>query len=235
MSITMRETASAESTGPYTPDESAQAAPAPEPTAYERATTLCDLGRWADAAGAAAEAATDEPRNADVWCLTSRAQLGLARPAAALHAARVASSLDATADEPHRLASLALAELGRDDEAAEAAEQATRCAPGSWQAHAFLARCLATAGERLPEASRAAEQARELGPDEAGPHVAVGLVALASGRRQDATSAFCAAIGADPQCFEAHSQLALLAAASSSRRPALPRLGGMLRRGTRRS
>lgn len=244
MSITAHEAGSPEWAGPEAPHESAgapaaqepaaQEPAAHEPTAHERASTLCDLGRWADAATAAAEAATAEPRSAAVWCLTSRAQLGLARPAAALHAARVASSLDAGADEPHRLASLALGELGRHDEAAEAAIEATRCAPHSWQAHAFLARCLASAGERLPEAGRAAEQARELGPDESGPHVAVGLVALASGRRQDATSAFCAAIGADPQCFEAHSQLALLAADAPSRRPTLPRLGGILRRSARR-
>lgn len=195
-----------------------------------RAATLCDLGRWADAATAAGEAIAAKPRDLEAWCLMSRAQLGLDRPRAALQAARTASSLDAGAEEPHRLASLAFAELGLEAEAADAAAAATRCAPESWQAHARLARCLAALSDRIPDARRAAERALVLGPTEAGPHLAVGTVALAAGRRHDATSAFCTALGVDPQCFEAHSQLALLEAQESPKRSVLTRLSLSLRR-----
>jgi tetratricopeptide (TPR) repeat protein len=198
--------------------------------AGRRADVLCDLRRWADAAVASGELITADPRSPQAWCVMSRAQLGLGRARAALEAARTASSLDPSAEEPHRFASLALGELGLEVQAAEAAAEATRCAPGSWQAHARLACCLAALRNRIPEARRAAERARALGPAESGPHLAVGTVALAAGRRHDATSAFCAALGADPQCFEAHNQLALLAAEGGVRRAPWIRLGPALRR-----
>ena len=140
----------------------------------------------------------------------ARAQLGLGRARAALQAAQTAGALDPRAEEPHHLSSLALEHLGLEAEAASAAEDATRTAPKSWRAYARLARCLAALSDRLPEAFQAAERARALAPEEPGPHLAVGAVALAAGRPADATSAYCAALGADPQCFEAHSHLASL-------------------------
>ena len=151
-------------------------------------------------------------------------------PGAALEAARTASSLDPSAEEPHRFASLALGELGLEADAADAAAEATRCAPHSWQAHARLACALAALRNRIPDARRAAERARTLGPAEPGPHLAVGTVALAAGRRHDARSAFCAALGADPQCFEAHNQLALLGAGGQLGRAPWLWLGPALRR-----
>ena len=190
--------------------------PRPEPTPQERAETLCDLARWSDAAGAAQEAVTAAPRDPAAWCVSARAQLGLGRAQAALQAARTAGTLDPRAEEPHHLSSLALEQLGLEAEAVGAAEAATRAAPQSWRAHARLARCLAALSDRLPEALQAAERSRALAPGESGPHLAVGMVALASGRPADATSAYCAALGADPQCFEAHSRLASL----SDARPA---------------
>lgn len=200
--------------------------PRPEATPQQRAETLCDLARWSDAASAAQEAVAAAPRDPAAWCVSARAQLGLGRAQSALQAARTAGSLDPRAEEPHHLTSLALEQLGREAEAAGAAEQATRAAPQSWRAHARLARCLAALSDRLPEALQAAERSRVLGPEESGPHLAVGAVALASGRPADATSAYCAALGVDPQCFEAHSRLASL----SDARPARARR----RRGLRR-
>ena len=193
--------------------------------AGQRAAVLCDLRRWADAAAASGAMITADPRSPDAWCLMSRAQLGLGRARAALEAARTASRLDPSAEEAHRFTSLALGELGLEAEAAEAAAEATRCAPDSWQAHACLACSLAALRHRLPDARRAAERARALGPAEPGPHLAVGAVALAAGRRRDARSAFCAALGMDPQCFEAHRQLARLGARSRASRAPWLRLG----------
>ncbi len=208
---------------------------APDPDAGQRATVLCDLRRWTDAAVTSGEMMTANPRSPRAWCLMSRAQLGLGRARAALEAARTASSLDPSAEEPHRFASLALGELGLGAEAAAAAVEATRCAPDSWQAHARLACSLAALRNRLPDARRAAERARALEPAEPGPHLAVGMVALAAGRRRDAKTAFCAALGADPQCFEAHNQLAVLGAGGPARRAPWLRIGSSLRRRVGRS
>ena len=190
-----------------------------QPAPLTRAETLCDLGRWSDAARAAQEAVIAAPRDPLAWCVSARAQIGLGRARAALQAAQTASALDPRAEEPHHLASLALEQLGLEAKSASAAEDATRTAPKSWRAYARLARCLAVLSDRLPEARQAAERARALAPEEPGPHLAVGAVALAAGRPSDATSAYCAALGADPQCFEAHSHLASL----GDKRPA--RLG----------
>jgi tetratricopeptide (TPR) repeat protein len=201
-----------------------------EPTPTQRAQTLCDLGRFAAAAEAASQAIADEPRNSHAWCLMAQAQLGQNRAPAALVAAQAACRLKPADEAPHRLASLVLGSLGRDDEAAAAAAQATEHAPQSWRAHARLADCLAALPDRLPEARQAAERALELEPGQPGPHLAIGRVALAAGRDTDATSAFCAAMGVDPQCVEAHSELSRLqsrdvARSWASLRLPLPRLG----------
>jgi tetratricopeptide (TPR) repeat protein len=159
-----------------------------------------------------------EPRHGEAWCLMARAQLGNERPAAALEAARAAARLMNGRAEPLRLASLALGELGRDEEATEAALQATRSEPSAWEAHARLAHCLAAFRNRLGEAREAAGRALALRPDEPGPHLAAGAVAMAAGRRTDAAAAYCAALAADPQCVEAHNQLAVVQTMGRRRR-----------------
>jgi tetratricopeptide (TPR) repeat protein len=183
----------------------------PEPP-LTRAQTLCELGRYSDAVSAVAIAISKDPRDVEAWCVMADAQLGSEKPAAALEAARTAAKLDPGHERPHRLASLALERLGRDEDAAEAALQATRCGPGSWQAHVRLAHSLAAFRARLGEAREAAERARALRPEQPEPHLALGAVALAAGQQADAASAFCAALAADPQCVEAHHQLAGLGA-----------------------
>ncbi|MEO6857885.1 MAG: tetratricopeptide repeat protein [Solirubrobacteraceae bacterium] len=179
----------------------------PEPL-LTRAQTLCELGRYTDAVSAAASAISKEPRAVEAWCVMADAQLGSEKPAAALEAARTAAKLNPGQERPHRVASLALERLGREEDAAEAALRATRCAPGSWQAHVRLAHSLAALRGRLGEAREAAERARALRPEQPEPHLALGAVALAAGERADAASAFCAALAADPQCVEAHNRLA---------------------------
>jgi tetratricopeptide (TPR) repeat protein len=218
---------------PQVTDDTASEHEVGQPTPAQRAQTLCDLGRFTAAAEAASEAIADEPRSSRAWCLMAQAQLGQDRAPAALVAAQAACRLEPADEAPHRLVSLALGSLGRDEEAAAAAVQATQHAPQSWRAHARLAHCLAALRDRLPEARQAAERALELEPGQAGPHLAIGRVALAAGRDTDATSAFCAALGVDPQCVEAHSELSRLQSrdprSSRSRahlRLALPRLMG---------
>jgi tetratricopeptide (TPR) repeat protein len=180
----------------------------PESDPLDRAETLCDLGRYTDAVAMAGQAIAEDPRDPRAWCLMARAQLGDERPSNALEAARAASKLDPKSELPHRLASVALSNLGREEEAVDAALDAAHCAPESWRAQARLARALAAIRHRLKEAAAAAVRAQALEPDDPEPHLAAGTVALASGRQSDATSAFCAALAVDPLCGEAHNQLA---------------------------
>ncbi len=186
----------------------------PEPPLI-RAQTLCELGRYADAVSAVATAISKDPRDVEAWCVMADAQLGSEKPAAALEAARTAAKLSPGDERAHRLASLALERLGREDDAAEAALRATRCGPGSWRAHVRLAHSLAAFRARLDEAREAAERARTLQPEQPEPHLALGAVALAAGQRADAAAAFCAALAVDPQCVEAHAQLAGVQAAGA--------------------
>jgi tetratricopeptide (TPR) repeat protein len=200
---------------PVRPDPSAGASLLQTP--FERAAMLCQLQRFTDATGAVSAAITEEPRNADAWCLMAEAQLGNERPAAALQAAHAAASLAPERERPRRLASVCLNRLGRDEEAVEAALEATRCEPEAWAAHAQHALSLSALRGRQADARRAAARALELAPQEPGAHLAIGGVALAAGRRAAAASAFCAAIAVDPQCLEAHQQLAAVEALGSRR------------------
>ena len=217
-------------------EETLETAPAPSPASgLERVETLCDLGRFGDAVPVAGQLIADDPRNVAAWCLMARAQLGNDRATAALSAAHAARSLDPGNDLPHRLASLALSQLGREEEAALAAREATRCAPSAWEGHARLAHCLSAFRDRLKEAQSAADRALFLMPDAPGPHLAAGAVAIADGRRGDAAAAFCAALAVDPQCGDAHNQLADLQSRGRDRKgggrrlrlslPSLPRRG----------
>jgi tetratricopeptide (TPR) repeat protein len=164
----------------------------------------------------------------------AEAQLGNERPSAALQAANAAAELAPGRELPRRLASICLGRLGRPDEAADAALEGTRCEPGSWHAHARLAESLSVFRHRLSDARHAAERARELGPDHPGPFLALGTVALAAGQRAEATSAFCAALAADPQCLEAHHRLTGVEATSTGKSPfsLWKRARGRLRRGS---
>jgi tetratricopeptide (TPR) repeat protein len=180
----------------------------PECGPLERTDTLCDLGRYGEAVAMAGQAITEDPRDPRAWCLMARAQIGDEHPARALEAARAAAKLHPESELPLRLASLALSALGREEEAIDAALDATQREPESWQAQARLARALAVIRHRLKEARAAAARAQALEPFDPEPHLAAGAVALASGKPSDATSAFCAALSLDPLCGEAHNQLA---------------------------
>jgi len=181
-----------------------------ELASLQRAQNLCELCRFPDAASELSEIIAGDPRNAHAWCLMARAQLGQDRPRAALQAARAAGSLASDQEWPRRLESMALIHLGRDDEAAEAAQHAVHLAPQRWYVHAQLAHALTHLGPRLEDARVAADRGVELGPHEAGAHIAAGAVAAADGRRLDALAAFSMALTLDPQNSVAHNELAKL-------------------------
>src|ERR1700722_4603527 len=183
----------------------------PEATLLERAQHLCGLYRFPDAATLLSQIIAREPRHAHAWCLMARAQLGQDRPRAALQAARAAAALACDQGGPRRLGSMApgylgragregmaLVRLGRDEEAADAAQDAVRLAPNRWYGHAQLAHALSHLPPRLNDARAAADRGLVLGPHEPGAHIASGAVAAADGRRMDAIAAFTAALDIDP-------------------------------------
>ena len=113
-------------------------------------------------------------------------------------------------DWPHRLASLALAALGREREAVAIAREAVRPSPNSALCHVSFAQLLAKSGSNLGEARTAAERAVTLAPNDAGSHIAVGVVAAADDRTQEATAAFHRALALEPDSSLAHNELARL-------------------------
>jgi Flp pilus assembly protein TadD len=178
----------------------------------ERARALCDLGRFDDAAPLLQRAVALEPQNADAWCLLAQAQLGRHNDEDALQAAGTALSLAPDDEWPHRLFSVALQRLGRNEESLLAAREATRVAPYAWPAFVRLAHAALADGHRSrhDEALAAAEQAVALAPHEAEPHITVGMVARARKRYKEAEAAFRTALAIDPQHSAAHNELARL-------------------------
>ncbi|HEY1777066.1 MAG TPA: hypothetical protein VGG41_12980 [Solirubrobacteraceae bacterium] len=179
-------------------------------TELQRASALCDLGRYPEAASLLAAIVATNPESFSAWCLRSRAALGLRDHATALHAAKTAIALAPDAHWPHRLASIALASLGDHPAALWHAREAVRLAPHDWRAFTNLARRLAHQPQDRSEARDAAEHALEIAPHEVEAHMAAGAVAVADGRRADADLAFRRALAIDPQHSPAHNELARL-------------------------
>ena len=196
----------------------------------ERARTLCELCRFGEAAAAVSAIISGEPRNWQAWCLMARAQIGQEQRAAGLQAALAAASLAPDQALPRRLESLALNELARHEEAAEAAAQAVRIDPDEWRNHAELAQSLSHLKSRLDEAAQAARRAVELAPRRAEPYMAAGSVALAAGDREGAAELYARALAMDPQNGAAHNELVRLRRGRTRLpRLPLPRLGRLPR------
>jgi tetratricopeptide (TPR) repeat protein len=177
----------------------------------ERATVLCELGRFSDARALLSRVVATAPDNGHAWCLMAQARLGEGDSASALEAAKRAVYYEPKLEWPYRLASAALSLAGQHRHAAKAAREAVALDPHRWQTHARLAHAMshdqATAAE-LQEAQGAAGRAVTLAPHEAAAHMAVGAVAAAAGHRLDAAGAFRRALEIDPQNSAAHHELA---------------------------
>jgi tetratricopeptide (TPR) repeat protein len=73
-----------------------------------------------------------------------------------------------------------------------------------------LGDCYATVGE-FPRAQDCYERAATLAPDEAGPYLGSGVIALQQGRLEDAELSFRVALRLDSRCSKAFSGLAMIA------------------------
>ncbi|MEV0229736.1 hypothetical protein [Nonomuraea sp. NPDC050786] len=148
-------------------------------------------------------------RSAREWCDEALARLTAGRPESALEAARRAADLDPGAEWAYRLISLAHERLGRDADAAPAAEQAVELARGSWPARLRLAAVLRRVPGRWREAVEHATLAARFAPEEPGPEVMRGDLALLRGDHTCAEQAYRAALAIDPGHPQARVNLGL--------------------------
>ncbi len=192
----------------------------------ERAQTLCELRRFADAASLASQIIAAAPRNADAWCVMAEAQLGQEQPKAALQAALAAAAGAAHSAQPQRLASIALSKLGRQEESLLAARLAAQLEPDAWEAQVQLATALAASEGKLDEAGEAAARAVELAPEQVRAHHAAGSVAAAAGKRAEAVAAYRKALSLDPLNSVAYNELARLNLDRAPTAPGAERLTG---------
>ncbi|MFC6079955.1 CHAT domain-containing protein [Sphaerisporangium aureirubrum] len=131
------------------------------------------------------------------WCVVAVARLARDQPEGALEAAGEAVERDPGGEWGHRLMSLALERLGRDSEAAVAAQDAVRLAPGSWAARLRYGSALRRAPGRWRDAWAQAQQAVRFAPEQPDPHVLIGDLALARGDFRQAATAYRTALRRD--------------------------------------
>ncbi|MCG8917136.1 tetratricopeptide repeat protein [Actinokineospora sp. PR83] len=154
------------------------------------------------------------PDNPAAWCRLAAALFDAGQPEHCLTAAKRAITLGERS-WAHRLASLALGELGRFEEAATSAGEAARRDPDDWRAHVALAEAH---GPRAPlDALAAARRAVEVAPDEARPHEVLGAAALWADERPLAKRAFTDALRLDPANTDTRAQLGRLADVRAAR------------------
>ncbi|NUP04341.1 MAG: hypothetical protein HOW59_41075, partial [Nonomuraea sp.] len=143
------------------------------------------------------------------WCAEALTRLNAGRPESALEAARRAADLDPADEWAHRLMSLAHERLGRDADALPPAERAADLAGGSWSARLRLAAISRRVPGRWGEAVANAALAARFAPEEAGPEVLLGDLALLRGDHAGAERAYRAALDREPGHPQARVNLAL--------------------------
>jgi tetratricopeptide (TPR) repeat protein len=137
----------------------------------------------------------DHPEHTGAWCRLAAAYLDTGQASKSLDAAKHAIVLGERS-WAYRLASLALAELGRYEEAVSSAREAVRRDPDDWRSHVALAESL---GPVAPEvAVEVARAAVAIAPREARPHEVLGEAAVRVHDLTLARRAYRDAIKADP-------------------------------------
>ncbi|WP_156755699.1 tetratricopeptide repeat protein [Actinokineospora pegani] len=154
------------------------------------------------------------PDNPAAWCRLAAALLDAGQAEQCLDAAKRAITLGERS-WAHRLASLALGELGRYDEATVSAREAARRDPEDWRAHVALAEAY---GPRAPlEALTAARRAVEVAPDVPRAHEILGLAALWADERPLAKRALIDALRLDQGNREVRARLTTLEGVRAAR------------------
>ncbi|MBB4904442.1 tetratricopeptide repeat protein [Actinophytocola algeriensis] len=162
---------------------------------FVRAARLVDEGRPRAAIAVLESVLEVYPDNAAAWCRLSAAYLEVGEPSEALTAAKRAMTLGQPA-WAHRLASLALVELDRHDEAVVSAGEAVRREPDDWRGLVTLSEALAHSEPE--QAVRAARAAVALTPGEARTHEVLGDAAMLAHDWMLAEQSYREALRLDP-------------------------------------
>ena len=184
-----------------------------------RAELLTAQGRPRSAIAVLVPALEKFPEHPTAWCRLAAAHLDAGDPGESLAAAKRAIVLGERS-WAHRLASLALVELGRHDEAVVSAREAVRRDPADWRCHVALAE--AFAHDAPLDAVRAARAAVDLAPAEPRTHEVLGDAAMLAHDWAVAEDAYREARALDPDNDDVTAKLGRLAArpAPDPRRPA---------------
>jgi tetratricopeptide (TPR) repeat protein len=186
--------------------------PAGQNNALERGRTLIVAHQFDQAKRVLADTIAANPHNAAVWRMMALAHLGSEDYPDALDAANQALALAPQSADMHLLLARVLIASDRVREGVELARTALRIAPDMVDAHLVLARGLTVVRQELDQALWHAERARELEPDSARTHYAVGSALCAFRTRKAALRAresLETALRIDPQHSAAWNDLGL--------------------------
>lgn len=177
-------------------------------SALVRADQLTAQGRPHSAIAVLVPALREFPEHPAAWCRLAAAHLDAGEPGESLTAAKRAMSLGERS-WGHRLASLALVELGRHDEAVVSAREAVRRDAADWRCHVALAEALAH--DTPLDAVRSARSAVALAPEQARAHEVLGDAAMLAHDWLAAEDAYLEARRLDPDDEDVVAKLARLA------------------------
>lgn len=164
-------------------------------TVLVRAAHLTAEGRPESAIAVLRPALELFPEHSAAWCRLAAAQLDAGEPGESLAAAKRAMTLGERS-WAHRLASLALVELGRFGEAVVSAREAVRRDAADWRCHVTLAEALTH--DAPAAAVKAARAAVALAPEQPRVHEVLGDATVATHDWPAAERAYRAALRLDP-------------------------------------
>ncbi|GGP43664.1 tetratricopeptide repeat protein [Saccharothrix coeruleofusca] len=180
----------------------------PITTAVVRAAELTASGLPHRAIALLRPALAADPLHPEAWCGLAAAHLDAGEPDPALEAAKRALVLGGDRSWAQRLTALALSELGRHTEAAVAARECARRAPGDWRCLVVLAEVLASDPGGRREAVAVAREATRLAPEQARTFQVLGDAALRVRDWGTAEHAYRTALRLDPSAEDVRANLA---------------------------
>jgi tetratricopeptide (TPR) repeat protein len=172
----------------------------------QRAIALLDVNRAKDALGAIQESIRLDPEAVEPYCYRALALRAAGRMQDALEACDEAIKRGPEREWPHRLKSVTADEIGEYELALRSAYTARKFGPEVWQTQYCVASALYGL-KRFGDSRAAAIEARTIAPDQAEPHILLGLIALERQELLEAEAQFRHALTVDPQNANAHNNL----------------------------